>query len=228
MRNAVIIMAGLFALPAMADMLMTQPAPGMVNFRKDQNAPTHLEVDNLLPSGNNIYSEFRVQTKAGGGDFGITGPGFNDGSNLLPGEVFIVAESDASGVHFRSNNENYIRGSIGLHPAEVFRSTKSGFTVKGYATSSFLEMQNTTSGVSTMFLSDASHGYLGTKSSHPFHLMVGYNAKVTMHTGGQMELWRVAVEPAANPTNGGFLYVAPDGALKYKGPNGTVTQLAAP
>lgn len=213
---------------ASAQMVVSNPSPGMINYRWDQNGPSHLEVDNLLASGTNIYSEFRVQTKAGGGDFGITGPGFNDGSNMLPGEVFVIAESDAAGVHLRSNKEAYIRGSIGLNPTEVFRFTGSGLKITGKVPASSLEMVNSISGVNTAFLSDMGFGYLGTKSNHPFHLMAGYNAKVTIHTNGLVELWRVPSEPPVAPQNGGYLYVGPSGALKYMGPNGTVTQIAAP
>lgn len=227
--SIVVVVAALIAVRwfAMPEMLVSQPANGQFNYRSDQDAPTHLQVENQHSSGSNIYSEFRVKTAAGAGDFGITGPGFSDGSNMEAGEVFVVAESDAAGLLLKTNAATPIRGVVN-GSLEAFRATMDGLGVTGHAPFTALSLLNALSGVRVDFAADDHNGYVGTQTDNPLQLMVGYNAKVTVYPDGSVEIWKMASEPTTNPTNGGFLYVAPNGALKYRGPNGTVTTLAQP
>jgi len=44
---------------------------------------------------------------------------------------------------------------------------------------------------------------------------------------GVIKMTNVSTPPTTNPTGGGILYVE-NGALKYRGPNGTVTTIANP
>jgi hypothetical protein len=56
---------------------------------------------------------------------------------------------------------------------------------------------------------------------------VGFRTKSQFGAGrGVIGIANAAVAPSANPAGGGILYVE-DGALKYRGPNGTVTVIAS-
>ena len=91
-----------------------------------QNEPLHVQVLNK-GSGNNVYSEFRAVTKVGAADFGITGPEFRDGSNMLGNEAFVVAESTARGLHLRHNGQGWVRVSVGEAPREVILWDANGW-----------------------------------------------------------------------------------------------------
>jgi hypothetical protein len=101
-------------------MIEQTEANGQLNFRKDQDALTHLGVYNAS-AGPVAITEFQTGNGTGACDLGITGPGFSDGSNMAPNEGFVVAESGAAGLHLRHNGDGYVRISVGLSPQEYIR-----------------------------------------------------------------------------------------------------------
>lgn len=101
----------------------------------DVDAPLHFQIKNTNAGITNLC-EFRADNGTAGGDFGIAGTGYNDGSNLLPNEVFIVNESGSAGMHFKNNaNGTYIRWSstIADVTAERMRINSAGVLCVGHA-----------------------------------------------------------------------------------------------
>lgn len=198
-----------------------------VYIRQDENAPTDVQIENMH-NGSNVYSEFRAVVarpdgSSSAGDFGIVGHGFTDGTDLKPNEVFVIAESTANGLCLRTNNTQPVR--IQVDSREVLRVLPGGVEIKG-AGNILQSLKNTLSGVDVVTLADdGGNGYIGTRSNNKFHLMANNQAKVTIHQSGVVEIWNTPSPPAANSAVGGALYVE-NGALKFRGGNGTITVLA--
>jgi len=81
------------------------------------------------------------------------------------------------------------------------------------------------------YMSPQSDGYVHvTNAGTPIYLFDGYNLALLTATGsyggghGVIFIPNGTVIPTANPVGGGILYVE-NGALKYRGPSGTVTVL---
>ena len=73
-----------------------------------------------------------VRTKSNGpcyGDFITAGTAFSDGTNFLPGETGLIAESTCAGMHHRANADTYIRFSVGLNPIELFQIDRRGLWI---------------------------------------------------------------------------------------------------
>lgn len=119
---------------------------------KDQNGPTDIQVENRS-AGASAITEFRVTNGTGAGDFFIAGTGFTDGSNFLPNEVGVVAETSAAGLHLRSNGpDDPIRMSVnnGSVLAERFRLKSNGMV--GISTGNPVAMVDISTGPAVDFL----------------------------------------------------------------------------
>ncbi len=81
-------------------------------------------------SNSNGLAEVRVKNDGNCyGDVIVAGSTFSDGSNFLPGETGMVAESPCRGMHFRSNSNSYVRFSVGITPVELFQIDRGGLWI---------------------------------------------------------------------------------------------------
>lgn len=166
-------------------------------------------------------------------DLGVVGTNYLDpaDNSIKKNEAFLVSESTCAGMLIKHNSDTYIRFALGNAPSEKARITRDEMQVSNDGDANLNVVARRPGGeVRTGILSDAMHGYVGTRTPHPMHIMVGNSAQVTMHTDKKVELWKSSnCGPGrGTPSNGGFLCVDLQGRLWYTGPSGNAVMLAGP
>jgi hypothetical protein len=194
----------------------------------NNNGPLELIVKNTS-SGSSAMTELRaINDSTCANDLGVVSTTYSADGGVGANEAFLIGESGCAGLLIKQNNGTHIRFSLGLAPEEKMRVKLDGLHVT-HAGDTVLNVINTSQNIWTGILSDQLYGYVGTRTNQPIHIMAHNNARVTVYGDANVEVWRSSNCPAGgNPQWGGFLCVNAQGALLYKGPNGTVTVLAKP
>jgi hypothetical protein len=152
----------------------------------------------------------------------------------------------------RTMELGYYEYGGGLFTDNLFEFWSRGMSVRGMGGTSFLAVRDAGDLSDIRLRHDASQGIIETTGWTPGGIQIGGNGpNVFLTKGGEVlrmtndgnvsigtmaefgggagviGIESAAAIPTKNPIDGGLLYVE-DGALKYRGPSGTVTTLAAP
>lgn len=173
----------------------------------------------------------------------------SSGSEIGRGAIRLI---DAIASPTRTMELGYYQYGAGLFTNNLFEFWSRGVSVAGIGGASFLAVRDAGDRSDIRLRHDGAQGIIETTGWTPGGIQMGGNGpNVFLTKGGEVVsmtddgnvgigamsdfgdgagvigIANAAAIPTANPIGGGLLYVE-DGALKYRGPLGTVTTLAGP